>query len=574
MEKLSKETVRASLLPYPAEKNAKSIPLAKAETTVGRAPSNDVHLSHGGVSRTHAVIARKNGRFILSDLKSRNGTFVNNERIEQAVLQHSDKILFGKRGFMFSIESDSTAEPPPEADIASVDGDTVTISAEELELSKLLTHSAETAISNFFDLLPPAPDGKEAQPILQAHKRLSFLYQLSENLRMPCDPEEILKKGLELIFEALPSAKRAAAMLRSDATGLLEVRAAKYRDPDPDAAVIPVSRTVLQQVVEDRVAIVSQNAQDDARFDNTEAFVVEDINSFVCVPLIQHERVIGAIYLDTDDPLSPFAQNDMEFSAAVANELALSIDNCRLQREALKNEKIHAIGLTITHLAHNIKNMLTVNRSAVDMMHAQLQAHDDENVKKNWHLVRQGFDRIADLTAEMLDYTQISAVVAEPSDINAAVVEEYELFKESLASEGIEVDLQLAPELPLWEMNQSFLQRAILNLVVNAKDALKGRKNGRIRISTEMDESSQLLIRVEDNGCGIGKGILNDVFELFYTTKGMEGSGVGLSMIQKFVESMGGRVSVTSTVGVGSIFTLAFPRQKSQCRPGNPNVDG
>jgi signal transduction histidine kinase len=572
METRSNEIVRASLLPYPAKKNSKSIPLAKAETTIGRAPSNDVHLSHGGVSRTHAVIARNNGRFILSDLKSRNGTFVNNERIEQAVLQHSDKILFGKRGFMFSIESDSAADPPSDVDIAAVDGDTVTISAEELELSKLLTHSAETAISNFFELLPP--DGKEAQPVLQAHKRLSFLYQLSENLRMPCDPEEILNKGLELIFEALPSAKRAAAMLRSDASGLLEVRAVKYRDPDPDAAVIPVSRTALQQVVEDRVAIVSQNAQEDARFDNTEAFVVEDINSFVCVPLIQHERVIGAIYLDTDDHLKPFAQNDMEFSAAVANELALSIDNCRLQSKALKNEKIHAIGLTVTHLAHNIKNMLTVNRSAVDMMHEQLQAHDDENVKKNWQLVRQGFDRIADLTAEMLDYTQVGAVAAEPVDINAAVVEEYELFKESLAREGIEVDLQLAPELPPWEMNESFLQRAILNLVVNAKDALKGRKNGRIRISTEMDDSSQLLIRVEDNGCGIGKGILNDVFELFYTTKGMEGSGVGLSMIQKFVESMGGRVSVTSTVGVGSIFTLAFPRRKSPDRPGKTAATG
>ncbi len=570
MEKHPNETARASLLPYPAKTNSKSIPLANDETTVGRSPSNTIHLTQGGVSRNHAVIARKNGQYILTDLESRNGTFVNNKRIRRVVLQHSDKILFGKRGFMFSIESDCAADEAPDADITSVCGDTVTISPEELELSKLLTHSAETAIHNFFELLPP--DGNEAQPALQAHRRLSFLYQLSENLRTARDTEEILEKGLELVFDALPSAKRGAAMLRSDASGILEVRAVKYRDPDPDTAVIPVSRTVLQQVVEDRVAVVSQNAQEDARFDNTESFVVEDINSFVCVPLIQRDRVIGAVYLDTDDHLNPFAPNDMEFCAAVANELALSIDNCRLQQDAIKNEKISAIGLTVTHLAHNIKNLLTVNRSAVDMMDEQIKTGEDESVKKNWQLVRHGFDRIADLTADMLDYTQSSAVDVEPLDINAAVVSEFELFKDSLAGEGIEVDLQLAPELPLWEMNRAFLQRAILNLVVNAKDALKGRKNGRIRITTEMDDASQLLIRVEDNGCGIGKGILSDVFELFYTTKGMEGSGVGLSMVQKFVESMGGKVSVTSQVEVGSVFTLAFPKSiKDRLPAGSPS---
>lgn len=561
MENRLNETARASLLPFPAKKNSKSIPLTNDDTTIGRAPSNAIQLTQGGVSRTHAVISRKNGQFTLTDLDSRNGTFLNNKRIREAVLQHSDKILFGKRGFMFSIEADAAETSPPDVDVTSVFGDTVTLSQEELELSKLLSHSAESAISNFFEV--DAPDGNETWPALQAHKRLSFLYQLSENLRASCDSEQMLEKGLDLIFEALPSAKRAAAMLRSEPSGSLEVRAVKYRDPDPDSAIIPVSRTVLNQVIEDRVAIVSQSAQDDARFDNTEAFVVEDINSFVCVPLVYHDQIIGAIYLDNDDHLSPFSQNDMEFTAAVANELALSIDNCRLQQESIKNEMTSAIGLTITHLAHNIKNLLTLNRSAVDMMDEQMEMSEDQNVKKNWQMVRQGFDRIAELTADMLDYTQSSTEAAEPIDINAALVAAFELFRESLTSEGIEVDLNLAPDLPAWEMNESHLQRAILNLVVNAKDALNGRKDGRIRISTEMEDASRLLIRVEDNGCGIGKGMLNDIFELFYTTKGMDGSGVGLSMIKKFVEGVGGKVSVVSQVEVGSVFTLVFPKSKN-----------
>ena len=557
MEERSSDIPRAILLPYPAQKDGKPIALADAETTIGRAPSNAVCLNHGGISRAHAVIARENGQFVLKDLNSRNGTFVNSQRIEKTVLKHQDKILFGERGFVFTIEGEPATDLSTDNDIAAVDGDTVTIGPEELELSNLLSHSAENAISNF--LAPAAQDGDEAPLSLQAHNRLSYLYQLSENLRSPCAPEQILEKGLELIFKALPSAQRAAAMLRSEASGRLEVRAVRYRDPEAEETVIPVSRTVLRQVVEDRVAIISQDAQEDERFDSTDSFVVEDINSFVCVPLIQPDQVIGTIYLDTDDLMNPFVQSDMEFTAAVANELALSIYNCRLQRDVINNEKIGAIGLTVTHLAHNIKNLLTFNRSAVDLMDEQLQASENEDMKKNWQLVRQGFDRIADLTADMLDYTQSNAGDLQPVDINAAVVAEYELVKETMTGEAIEVELNLARDIPPWPMNESLLQRAILNLVANAKDALQGRENGRIRISTEIDDSARLLVRVEDNGCGIAKGIQDEIFELFYTTKGMDGSGVGLSMIKKFVEGMGGTVSVVSHVDVGSIFTLCFP---------------
>ena len=557
MEKNSKDTVRASLLPVPAKITSKSLPITGGETTIGRAPSNKIHLNHAGVSRIHAVISYKNGQFILTDLDSRNGTFVNNRRVRQAVLQNSDKISFGKRGFMFFVEVDTPLQPPPEENVSSVVGDTITISEEEPELSTLLSHSAEGAVSHFFELL--SSEDEEDPPTMQAHERLSYIYQLSENVRTPCEPEEMLERGLELIFEAMPSAKRAASMLRSNPSQSLEARAVKYRHPNPHDAVISVSRTVLRQVVEERLAIVSQNPQADARFDDTESFAGEDVNSFVCVPLIQNDQVLGVIYIDTDDYMNPFTQNDMEFAAAMASELAQSIDSCRLQQKAVKFETVSADDLNLTHLAHQVKNLAVLNRQAAAALDQRVETIEDEELKKNWQSFRQGFERIAELTADMLDYAQISADEIQPIDVNAAVVAEYEQFRESMAAEGIEIDLRLAPDLPLWEMNESLLRRAVLSLVVNAKDSLKGRKKGRIRISTEVDNSSQLIIRVKDNGCGIGKGIINDIFTLFYTTKGRDGNGVGLAMVKKFVEAMGGKVSVISHTGVGSVFTIAFP---------------
>jgi signal transduction histidine kinase len=553
MESKTADPVYPCLVPFPTKSDSQPIKLEPGETTVGRASSNTIELSHGGVSRIHASISLENGQHILTDLNSRNGTFVNNKRTNQATLSHNDKIFFGNRGFIFLTEPAEVAHAPSDIDF---DGeDTVTISEEEIEQSELFANSANVAAHNF---LEPSPSEKiQAE---QAHKRLSLLYQLSESLRTAKNDDEILDKGLELIFKALPSAGRAAAMLKSETTGSLEVRAVRYRDQKPDECVIPVSRPVIDRVVKDQVAVVSGNVADDSRFNDSESIVIQNIESFICVPLINGKHVIGAIHIDTKDYDNPFVQNDMEFTAAVSNELALSIENCRLQTDAINNEKMVGIGMTITNLAHNIKNLVTMNTSAVDMMDAHLKTIKDENLQKNWHFVSQSLERIASLTADMLEYTQNDPVDLKPIDINSIIVSESDMFKDDLAKEDIELELELAPDLPLWKINKFRLQRAILNLIVNAKDALSGKKSGRIKISTAMEENQRLVIRVSDNGCGIYKDKFKKIFELFYTTKGMAGSGLGLSIVQKFVESLGGKVSAVSQVDVGSTFSMVFPK--------------
>jgi signal transduction histidine kinase/pSer/pThr/pTyr-binding forkhead associated (FHA) protein len=548
------KSIYPCLVPFPTKSNSQPISLGPSELTVGRAPSNTLELSHGGVSRVHARISHENGQHILTDLESRNGTYLNNKRINQATLSHNDKIFFGNRGFIFLTEPAELAHAPSDIDL---DGeDTVTISEDEIELSELVANSANVAAHNFLE--PSSPSEKiQAQ---QAHKRLSLLYQLSESLRTAKDADEILDKGLELVFKALPSAGRAAAMLKSETTGSLEVRAVRYRDQNPDECVIPVSRPVIDRVVKDQVAVVSGNVAADSRFEDSESIVIQNIESFICVPLFIGKNVMGAIHIDTKDYDNPFVQNDMEFTAAVSNELALSIENCRLQKEAIKNEKMVAIGMTITNLAHNIKNLVTINANTVDMMDDHLKTIKDENLQKNWRFVSQGLERIATLTADMLEYTQNDPVDLKPIDVNATILSECEMFKENLASEDIELELDLAPKLPRWKINEFRLQRALLNLIVNAKDALTGKKGGCIKISTVMEDNQRLVIRVSDDGCGIYKDKLKKIFELFYTSKGMDGSGLGLSIVQKFVESLGGTVSVVSQADVGSTFSMVFPK--------------
>jgi signal transduction histidine kinase len=269
---------------------------------------------------------------------------------------------------------------------------------------------------------------------------------------------------------------------------------------------------------------------------------------------------MGAIHIDTSDFLNPFMPNDMEFVAAVANEMAISIENDRLQRNALRNERMAAIGMTVTNIAHNIKNLLNLNRNAVELMNQRLEDLADEKMETRWFLVRKGLERMNRLAADMLEFARFESARLTLIDVNAAILEDRDSLERSLEDAGILLEWDLASDLPKRMMNQDQLHRALLNVVLNAGDALQEVENGQITISTFLDDHQRLVVRISDNGVGIAPEELSQVFQLFYTTKGSEGSGLGLPMVQKFVEALGGRVMIDSEPGKGTAVSMLFPQ--------------
>ena len=144
-------------------------------------------------------------------------------------------------------------------------------------------------------------------------------------------------------------------------------------------------------------------------------------------------------------------------------------------------------------------------------------------------------------------------------DINSMVLKYRDFFQENLTGKGNKLVMDIDPNLTKWMMDESGLKRALLNLVVNASDAVKEKDNGSITLSAFIDAQNHLNIGVSDNGCGIEPDRVNDVFQLFFTTKGTKGSGLGLPMVQRFVKSLGGTITVKSKVDKGTTFNLNFP---------------
>ena len=210
----------AYLIPLPMETFSRSIRLDPGVISIGRSRSNTIYLAHGSASRNHARISIIDGQYVLSDLKSRNGTYVNKKRIKNIPLRHNDQIVFGNRSFVFSLKA------PTHDDSDSVytsSEDTVLFQEDDTQLPDMVERKAEKAAQTFLD---PNKDRKEisAEQALDAHSRLLILYRLSDKLKYEKNVDKILRMGTDLIFGALSSAERGVVMLRSSSKEPLEAR--------------------------------------------------------------------------------------------------------------------------------------------------------------------------------------------------------------------------------------------------------------------------------------------------------------------------------------------------------------
>ncbi len=555
MSNKSTAVVKAYLAPAPDDTGVERFVIGEGETTIGRNPTNDVHLGRGAVSRFHAKIEYKSGEFVLTDLNSSNGTFLNNHRVKQVRLRNSDAVRFGDRLFQFQIEN--AAEAAPTGSMTFSPKHAVRVHGQkDTQPIQILARDGESAAEVLLSADDDSGRVSETQALL-AHKRVAILYHLSNDLRMAQEADAMLSIGMDVLFDALP-AERGVALLQTGLDEPFEPRVIRRRRDDSQEAV-PVSQTVIESVVKAGHGLICRDALIQPEFKAAESIWRHDMRSILCVPLIASHKAIGAIQMDTSETAAPFTQYDLDFAAAAAAEIAISIENLRLSREAVRNERMAAIGLTIANVAHNIKNTLTLNQGAIELMDRAVSRSKDGKIQKNWVLVRQCLTHMSDLATDMLNYSSPKSVQIQPVDVNKVILDNLNIFEECLSQRGVVLELELAEALPDWKIDEIGLQRALVNLIVNASDAIDRPDGGEITLTTRLDQKNRLQVSVTDNGCGIPDDSMRDVFELFFTTKKTRGTGLGLPMVQKYVESMGGEVTLESRFGVGSTFTMIFP---------------
>ncbi len=234
------------------------------------------------------------------------------------------------------------------------------------------------------------------------------------------------------------------------------------------------------------------------------------------------------------------------------------------QKQMYLHERLASIGELAAGMAHEINNPLSIVRLSIDDLEHELQKngtnnHDAQNEIK---LQKEAIERISNIIKSLKHYTHMDLNLTEEVHINEAINDTITLLTPILKKEGISINLKLNDVAVSIQGNTGKFKQVLMNLTSNARDAVKDFEKKEITIET-FEDSNFIYIEVKDTGCGIETDELDKVCNLFYTSKAPgKGSGMGLSISQKFINEMNGELLFESPSNKGATVTIKLPQVK------------
>jgi signal transduction histidine kinase/CheY-like chemotaxis protein/HAMP domain-containing protein len=310
--------------------------------------------------------------------------------------------------------------------------------------------------------------------------------------------------------------------------------------------------------------------------------------SFICIPVRVGDRIIGVINLARgrgeatgSSASTPFNATDLQFLNALMSYIAYAVENARLLEEArqsarqleevvrdqqlrltvaqqqmLHAEKLSALGHLVAGVAHELNNPLTVLLGAGHLLGDQAPQAMRPAIAQ---IVEQA-RRSRDIVQGLLTFARRVPPERRRVDLAEVLDKTLAVAAADLRLAGITIERDVAADLPPLWADAGQLQQVLVNLITNAKQAMEEVDRAReLRIVIRRSDASTIHIRVQDTGPGIPPDRQLKIFDPFMTTKGAKGTGLGLSVSHGIVSEHGGRLTVESTVGRGSVFTIELP---------------
>ena len=300
------------------------------------------------------------------------------------------------------------------------------------------------------------------------------------------------------------------------------------------------------------------------------------LRSSLVAPMLMKGVVIGAVEIQSTE-VAAFRQPHVTAMQMAANLAATAFENVRLleverekEEQLRQSQKMEAVGQLAGGIAHDFNNLLTAISGYSEMTLRRLEP--DSPIKRNIEEIKKAAGRAASLTRQLLAFSRKQVLQAKVLDINS-VVSEMEKLLRRLIGENIELLTELTPDLGRVMADPGQIEQVLMNLVVNARDALP--EGGKIIIETanvyldpksaakhiSVERGVYVMLAVSDTGTGMDAAVQERIFEPFFTTKEVgKGTGLGLSTVYGVVKQSGGNISVYSELGNGTSFKVYLPR--------------
>lgn len=409
-------------------------------------------------------------------------------------------------------------------------------------------------------------------------RSLAALYRLSHELSKHFTPKEVAEHAFPIIQEEVPCKRMWLGVVNESGTHIIG-QAGFGPGMRRRIVQVQIERSLrhdfLDEAIEKKQPIVVRQGE---RVECSGLnMILRRLNpgTMIIMPLVSLGQLVGILIVEPEIPSVFFAQSKLPLLSSMASEIATVILARRFESRMADADKVRMTGLLASGVAHNFNNLLQAVMGQASLIEMQLSA--DSPLVKSARMIVDSASRGASLISHLLACTVQENQTRSEVDFSAMFRESRDFYR-SIVGSSIELEIDTVGEIPKVSADYARMQQVLSNLLMNARDAIGDREEGRVRIvcqsvrvgSGEVDPDlfpgPYLRIDVTDNGQGMDLDRQSRCFEPFFSTKAQdqnggveEGSGLGLSSAYSILKQHGGLITVHSDQGKGTTFSIYVP---------------
>ena len=391
-------------------------------------------------------------------------------------------------------------------------------------------------------------------------KILETLLTISNYVGSVMELDDILKIIVKETSEAMNVPVCSIYLLSQENREDLVLRSSFGLNPDiVGKAHFKKGEGITGWVVEHGEIVSLENCKKDPRFKALPSGNEEGCFACLCAPLRIQEEIIGCMTARKRE-IYRFTEEEITLFETICKQVAIVIEKSRLYSQKIQAEKMAIVSMSLSEIAHYIKNILQSMKGGAWFIDRGLKNNDMEKIQNGWKLLEKSTSKISYLVENMLNFSRPINVNPERGNINALLLEILKSVVDTAQERGVEVRPDLTQKLPDIHFDWDRMHDCILNLLSNALDAIPEDIQGLVIIKSWHDkEHKRVVVEIIDNGLGVTDENTEKIFHLFFSTKGRQGTGIGLSVTKKIIEEHKGKIWFQSREGEGTRFVVELP---------------